>query len=89
MARKRKFPPGERFVELAYQVTRCVHDGERDLARGAQGGRRCFVFFGTTKPDTRIFRTGARFRAPTKGQHGLSPFDALTLAQGGPGVSTP
>jgi LysR family transcriptional regulator for metE and metH len=28
---------GERFVELAYQVTRCVQDGERDLARIAQG----------------------------------------------------
>lgn len=28
---------GERFVELAYQVTRCVRDGERDLARIAQG----------------------------------------------------
>jgi LysR family transcriptional regulator for metE and metH len=28
---------GERFVELAYQVTRSVQDGERDLARIAQG----------------------------------------------------
>lgn len=28
---------GQRFVELAYQVTRCVQDGERDLARIAQG----------------------------------------------------
>src|ERR1700761_3988081 len=28
---------GERFVELAYQVTRCVQEGERDLARIAQG----------------------------------------------------
>ncbi len=28
---------GARFVELAYQVTRCVQDGERDLARIAQG----------------------------------------------------
>jgi len=28
---------GQRFVELAYQVTRSVQDGERDLARIAQG----------------------------------------------------
>ena len=28
---------GERFVELAYEVTRSVQDGERDLARIAQG----------------------------------------------------
>ncbi len=28
---------GHRFVELAYQVTRSVQDGERDLARIAQG----------------------------------------------------
>jgi hypothetical protein len=32
------------------------------------------------------FKKCASF-APTKGLYGLSPFDALTLAQGGPGVS--
>lgn len=28
---------GQRFVELAYEVTGCVRDGERDIARIAQG----------------------------------------------------